>query len=67
MPHYALTMGTVSIMKSKQIILIATGKSKADAIYGLVHGDISPSCPASILQVHPDVHIFMDKDAASKL
>ena len=67
MPHYALTMGTVSIMKSKQIILIATGKSKADAIYGLVNGDISPSCPASILQVHPDVHIFMDKDAASKL
>jgi glucosamine-6-phosphate deaminase len=67
MPHYALTMGTVSIMKSKQIILIATGSSKADAIYGLVHGDISPSCPASILQVHPDVHIFMDKDAASKL
>ena len=54
-------------MKSKQIILIATGKSKADAIYGLVNGDISPSCPASILQVHPDVHIFMDKDAASKL
>lgn len=67
MPHYALTMGTVSIMKSKQIILIATGKSKADAIYGLVNGDISPACPASILQVHPDVHIFMDKDAASKL
>ena len=67
MPHYALTMGTVSIMKSKQIILIATGKSKADAIYGLVNGEITPNCPASILQVHPDVHIFMDKDAASKL
>ncbi len=67
MPNYALTMGTVSIMKSKQIILIATGRSKSDAIYGLVNGDISPSCPASVLQLHPDVHIFLDKAAASRL
>ncbi|MBR5201734.1 MAG: glucosamine-6-phosphate deaminase [Clostridia bacterium] len=67
MPHYALTMGTVSIMKSKQIILIATGRGKADAIDGLVNGDISPSCPASVLQLHPNVHIFLDKAAASLL
>ena len=67
MPHYALTMGTVSIMKSKQIIMIATGKSKQDAIYGMVHGDITPACPASVLQLHPDVHIFLDKDAAERL
>lgn len=67
MPHYALTMGTVSIMKSKQIILIATGRGKADAIDGLVNGDITPSCPASVLQLHPDVHIFLDKAAASLL
>ena len=67
MPHYALTMGTVSIMKSKQIILIATGRGKSDAIWGLVHGDISPSCPASVLQLHPDVHIFLDKAAAARL
>ena len=67
MPHYALTMGTVSIMKSKKIILVATGKSKQDAIYGMVHGDISPSCPASVLQLHPNVHIFLDKAAAARL
>ena len=67
MPHYALTMGTVSIMKSKQIILIATGRSKSDAIDGLVNGDISPSCPASVLQLHPNVHIFLDKAAAARL
>lgn len=67
MPHYALTMGTVSIMKSKQIILIATGRGKADAIDGLVNGDITPSCPASVLQFHPNAHIFLDKAAASLL
>ena len=67
MPNYALTMGTVSIMKSKQIILISTGRSKSDAIDGLVNGDITPSCPASVLQLHPNVHIFLDKAAAARL
>lgn len=67
MPHYALTMGTVSIMKSKQIIMIATGRSKQDAIYEMVNGDITPSCPASVLQLHPNVHIFVDKAAAGRL
>ena len=67
MPDSALTMGTVSIMKSKQIILIATGRSKSDAIDGLVNGDITPSCPASVLQLHPNVHIFLDKAAAARL
>ncbi len=67
MPHYALTMGTVSIMKSKKIIMVATGKSKQDAIYQMVYGDISPACPASVLQLHPDVHIFLDAQAAERL
>ena len=67
MPHYALTMGTASILHSKQIIMIATGASKADAIFDTLNGDITPNCPASILQVHPDVHIFLDKEAAAKL
>lgn len=67
MPHFALTMGTVSIMKSKTIIMIATGRSKQDAIYGMVNGDITPACPASVLQLHPDVHVFLDKAAAGRL
>lgn len=67
MPNFALTMGTVSIMKSKQIVLIATGRSKQDAIYGMVNGDITPSCPASVLQLHPNVHVFLDKAAAGRL
>lgn len=67
MPHFALTMGTVSIMKSKQIIMIATGRSKQDAIFGMVNGDITPACPASVLQLHPNVHVFLDKAAAGRL
>lgn len=67
MPHYALTMGVGSIMHAKKIIMIATGKSKADAIAALVNGEVSPACPASILQFHQNATIYIDKDAASLL
>lgn len=67
MPRYALTMGINSIMKAKKIVLIATGASKAEAIKNAVMGEVSPHCPASILQKHPDCTLFLDKAAASLL
>ena len=67
MPHYALTMGVGSIMTAKKIVLIATGKEKAEAMAAMIHGDVSPNCPASILNFHPDSVVFMDKEAASLL
>ncbi len=67
MPRYALTMGINSIMKAKKIVLIATGAAKAEAIKQAVNGEITPHCPASILQKHPDCILFLDKAAASLL
>ena len=67
MPHYAITMGIGSIMRAKKIVLIATGESKAEAIKATVEGEVTPHCPASILQQHDDVTIFLDKAAASLL
>ncbi len=67
MPHYAVTMGVGTIMTAKKIVLIATGESKADAMRAMIRGEVTPHCPASILQTHPDAVIFMDKAAASKL
>ncbi len=67
MPHYALTMGVGSIMTAKQVVLIATGKEKAEAMAAMINGDVTPQCPASILHFHPNAVIFMDKDAASLL
>lgn len=64
-PTEAITMGVESILDAKEIILIATGKDKAQAIHDMIKGEISPACPASILQKHNNVHIFIDKDAAS--
>lgn len=65
MPHYAMTMGIGSIMRSKKIILIATGDKKAEAVRDMVKGPVTPQCPASILQQHPDTIIFLDEAAAS--
>ena len=67
MPHYAMTMGIGAIMRSKKIVLVATGKSKAEAVRAMICGDIDPHCPASILKAHPDCTVFLDADAASLL
>ena len=66
-PRFAVSMGIGSIMRARQIILIATGKAKAEAVLGMVKGDITPRCPASILQLHPCVTVFADPDAAALL
>ena len=67
MPRYAMTMGIGSIMKAKKIVLIATGASKAEAVKGMIKGEVTPRLPASILQQHEDVVIFLDEAAASLL
>ena len=66
-PTKAITMGLKDIMKAKQIILIATGDSKKEAIKAMVTGPISEKIPASILQNHNNVIVFLDKKAGSLL
>lgn len=66
-PTKAITMGIKTIMKAKKIILLANGENKADAIFKTVNGKIDPKVPASILQLHNDVTILLDKESASKL
>jgi len=66
-PKHAVTMGIQNILASHKIILVATGKKKAKAVYQMVKGPIDSSCPASALQMHNHVTIFVDEDAASKL
>ncbi len=66
-PRHAISMGTSNIMASASIVLIATGKSKAQAVYDTVRGPIDPHVPASILQLHPSATILLDKEAASLL
>ena len=66
-PTKAISMGIKTIMHSKKVILLANGISKAEAIAKTVKGKISPEVPASILQLHQDVTIIVDKQAGSKI
>ncbi len=65
-PKHAITMGLANIMKSKKIILIATGANKADAVRRMIQGDVTEQMPASILQFHPNVVILTDREAAQE-
>ncbi len=60
-PTQAISMGIRNIMQSKKIILLATGKGKIDAVKKMLFEEITPALPASILQVHNDVIIIVDK------
>lgn len=66
-PTKAISMGIKTIMHSRKIIMLASGKEKADIIEKMVNGPITPDVPASILQLHPDVTLILDFDAASEL
>ncbi len=66
-PKYAVTMGIRSIMHCKSIILIANGQSKAEAIKKALKEPVTPKVPASVLQLHQDVTVIIDCDAASFL
>jgi len=66
-PKQAISMGIKTIMRSKKIILMATGQGKADIISKLVKDDIRPDLPASVLHLHEHVIILVDEAAASKL
>ncbi|MDE6504263.1 MAG: glucosamine-6-phosphate deaminase [Clostridia bacterium] len=66
-PVSAYTMGPKNIMQAKKILVLASGANKADAVYGAVKGEISESLPASVLQLHPDCIMIVDKEAAARL
>lgn len=64
-PKFAYSMGIKTIMQARKIILLASGKSKADAMYKTICGPITPQVPASILQLHNNVVIVADEEALS--
>ncbi len=61
-PHKAITLGLAGIMKAKKVLLLASGKSKLDAIQKTVYRRVDPHVPASFLQLHDDVTVICDFD-----
>lgn len=62
-PTKAITMGIASILKSKEILLLISGKQKSKALHRLLHGEISEDFPASALKKHPNFTVIYDKEA----
>ena len=66
-PQHCLTQGLGTIMEARHIVLIATGRAKADAVHQLAEGPVSALWPATILQHHPHVTVLIDHAAAGRL
>ena len=61
-PKRAITMGMMSIMQAKKILLIANGKNKKEILDKALTGPITPMVPASILQLHPDLTVIYSEN-----
>ena len=61
-PRQAVTLGMVSIMQAKKILLIANGEAKREILEKAFFGPITPAVPASILQLHPDITVIYSKN-----
>ena len=66
-PTEALSMGMGTILHARRIVLVATGEKKAECIRQTVNGRITTRVPASMLQVHIDVELLLDRAAGSKI
>ncbi|MBK8975634.1 MAG: glucosamine-6-phosphate deaminase [Planctomycetes bacterium] len=66
-PQLATTMGIATILAARRILLQSFGQKKAHAVRAAVEGPVSSFCPASALQLHPDVTFLLDGDSAALL
>src|SRR5688572_15339650 len=66
-PTHALSMGIGTILTAKHVVLLATGASKARVVARALTGPVTTRLPASLLQIHPDVVVVLDRDAAARL
>ena len=66
-PDKGVTVGFDTILAARRILIIAYGAHKADAVRAMHNGPVTPQCPASFLQEHSAVHVYLDESAAAKL
>jgi glucosamine-6-phosphate deaminase len=64
-PIHCVTQGLGTILRSRHLVLLAVGESKADVIAAAVEGPQTSSLPASVIQLHPHVTVIVDEAAAS--
>lgn len=62
-----ITLGLATLLESKHLMLLASGTTKADSIYRMLHDPVSEELPATFLRDHTSLHIYLDKEAAELL
>lgn len=63
-PRQAMTMGLKTIMEAKEVLLLASGENKKEAVHRLLHEAASDELPASVLQDHNKVTVMVDEEAS---
>jgi len=66
-PKHAITMGIGTIFAAESVLMLISGAAKAEIAHAVICGDITPKVPGSILQLHRNVTIILDSEAAAKL
>jgi glucosamine-6-phosphate deaminase len=66
-PTHAITMGMASIMEARELLVLASGRAKAAIVARALQGPITTRVPASLLQLHPNVTVVLDRAAAARL
>lgn len=66
-PMHCVTQGLGTVLDARSLLLVAQGEAKADAVAQMVEGPLSSMCPGSVLQLHRDATVVIDRAAASKL
>ncbi|MDH3649528.1 MAG: glucosamine-6-phosphate deaminase [Saprospiraceae bacterium] len=66
-PRQAISMSIRQILKSKHLIVSVPDLRKAEAVKCAIEGTVHPECPASILQEHPNCHLYLDNASSSLL
>lgn len=66
-PHQGMTLGVADILESREILVLASGASKAEAVLRAIEGEVMARVPASWLQLHPSVRVMVDERAARDL
>src|SRR5687768_6225944 len=66
-PIYAITMGVGTILESRRVLLLGTGKNKSAAIAAAVEGPVTAMITASALQMHTSARVLLDEAAAAGL
>jgi glucosamine-6-phosphate deaminase len=66
-PRHCITQGLGTILRARELVLLAWGEAKASAVAAAVEGPVTAAMPASVIQLHPEVTVIVDEAAASQL